>query len=444
MFEVLSWSYRLVYLFLAAAFCACSYLVFFKNKPLCQYLLPVINILLTGSAFALISYYEKPADLNAVYTAAGFTTLYLISRQAVALYISSGKLLLFDAVFHLQAVGLMILYRLSAETGLKQFTFSVLGNLVFFIAYFLLKRCTIHAGHTRVLAVSIFVLLILTQLFGVEIFGSKNWINFGSFYFQPSELLKLAFVFWCACMLEKPLDARYFAVVSLHIAAILAFFALQRDLGSAFIFFTVYLVMLFSKDKKFVFTAVSGCCASLGGISSYFALGYIRSRVLAWVDPWKYVSNKSYQITQSLFAVATGGLIGTGLLLGDPKYIPAVSTDFIFSALCEETGVAGGILLLAVFGLITLIGMHICLECRSSLYQSVALGLTSMTAIQTLIIVCGVLNLIPITGVTLPFVSYGGSSILSQYANLGILYYIWTKANWGEPENQGDSVKVSI
>lgn len=444
MFEVLSWSYRFVYIFLTAAFSFCSYLIFFKNREFYKYLLPVINLLIMASAFGLIAYFEKPADLNAVFSAAGLAVLYLVSRLSVALFINADKLLLFDAVYHLQAIGLFILYRLSSENGLKQFAFVCIGNLIFFAAYFLLKRYPIRAKHYSLLAASIFVLLITTQLLGVEIYGSKNWISLGSFYFQPSELIKLIFVFWTACMLNRPLDTRHFLVVSLFVASFLAFFVLQRDMGSAFIFFSVYLIMLFSKDKRFIYTAISGCGAVLGGLLSYFAFGYIKSRVLAWVDPWKYVSNKSYQITQSLFAVATGGLIGTGLLLGDPKYIPAVQTDFIFSALCEETGVLGGILLLSVFGLITLIGMHISLECEDSLYRLAALGLTSMTAIQTLIIVCGVLNIIPITGVTLPFISYGGSSLLSQYANLGILYYIWIEASSVKSGKNVDTEKVSI
>jgi len=159
---------------------------------------------------------------------------------------------------------------------------------------------------------------------------------------------------------------------------------------------------------------------------------------LAWINPWKYISGKSYQITQSLFAVATGGFIGTGLYLGDPKFIPAVHTDFIFSALCEETGILNGISLLAMYALLSIIGMDISSKCSNPIYSSAALGLTSLTAIQTLVIVCGVLNIIPITGVTLPFVSYGGSSLLSQFMNVGILYYISSN-----PELQCNTDKAS-
>jgi cell division protein FtsW (lipid II flippase) len=187
--------------------------------------------------------------------------------------------------------------------------------------------------------------------------------------------------------------------------------------------------MLYTKDFKGYYTALSAGAAIGGAFISYFAFSYIKFRVLAWVNPWKYVSGKSYQITQSLFAVATGGFFGTGLFLGDPKFIPAVHTDFIFSAISEETGIVGAISLLSVFALISFIGMDISARCDDPLYSSAALGLTSLTVIQTLIIVCGVLNIIPITGVTLPFVSYGGSSLLSQFINIGILYFIGAMPN---------------
>jgi len=195
--------------------------------------------------------------------------------------------------------------------------------------------------------------------------------------------------------------------------------------------------VLMVNDRKYYYTAASASAAALGGLVSYFTFSYIRYRVLAWVNPWKYVANKSYQITQSLFAFASGGIIGTGLYLGNPKYIPAVHTDFIFSAIGEEAGIIGAILLLLVYALLTLISMDTALRSGDRLYSNAALGLASLTAIQTLIIVCGVLNIIPITGVTLPFVSYGGSSLLSQFMNIGILYYTGTMNTVQEPQAHG-------
>ena len=162
-------------------------------------------------------------------------------------------------------------------------------------------------------------------------------------------------------------------------------------------------------------------------IISYYSFNHVKSRVEAWLYPWKFISDKSYQVTQSLFAVASGGLIGTGLFLGNPDFIPAVHTDFIFSAISEEIGIISAVIILLLLGLLTLIGIRISLKCNNNINKLICVGLTSMTAVQTLIIICGVLNIIPITGVTLPFVSYGGSSLLSQVINISILYYIDSK-----------------
>ena len=228
-------------------------------------------------------------------------------------------------------------------------------------------------------------------------------------------------------LLSKGLNIYNFLYLSLSIAVITFFFAMQRDLGSALIFFVVYLIMLFIVDKKIYYTLISSVAAIIAAIISFYSFNHVKSRVEAWLNPWKFISDKSYQVTQSLFAVASGGLLGTGLFLGNPDFIPAVHTDFIFSAISEENGIISAIIILLLLGLMTLIGIRISLKCNNNINKLICAGLTSMTAIQTLIIICGVLNIIPITGVTLPFVSYGGSSLLSQVINVSILYYIDTK-----------------
>lgn len=203
-----------------------------------------------------------------------------------------------------------------------------------------------------------------------------------------------------------------------------AFFALQRDLGSALIFFAVYLILMFVIDDKVYPTLISAASALVMAGISYFVFSHIKSRVEAWLNPWKYVSDKAYQVTQSLFAIASGGLLGTGLNLGYPKYIPAVHTDFIFSAICEEVGIISGIIIILLLCMVTIIGLNYSKNCEKLVNKLICLGLSSMTGIQTLIIIAGVLNIIPITGVTLPFVSYGGSSLISQTINIGLLLFI--------------------
>ncbi len=440
MFEVLSWSYRFIYAFITASFALCCYLSYYKGRKAAGLLAPILNLSLILMNFALISYYFEPMDYMALYIGGGLAAFYIASRLLLSRFLKPVSPLMYDAAFNLLTVGLSILYRLSPEYGTRQAYFSMVGLLAFFAAILLMRRFEIKYKHRFLLGGAILFLLVVTQLWGTEINGSKNWINLYFTSVQPSEFIKLIFVFFIACLLDKELNIWRFARIAASMLVLIVFFVLQRDMGSAFIFFTVFWVMLFTKDIKGYYTAASAGVALGGAFISYFAFSYIKFRVLAWVNPWKYVSGKSYQITQSLFAVATGGLLGTGLFLGDPKFIPAVHTDFIFSAVCEETGILGGIFLLSLFALISAIGMDISSKCSNSIYSSAALGLTSLTVIQTLIIVCGVLNIIPITGVTLPFVSYGGSSLLSQFLNLGILYYI-ASINNKQAEDRGETIE---
>lgn len=428
MFEVLSWSYRFIYTALTAGFALSCWIAYSKNIRICRYISPLLNLILIILNFSLIAYYYEPLDYTALYIGVGLASAYILSRLVLAKLSIGCNCLMYDIVYNMLQTGLIILYRLSPEYGLRQACFAAAGMLGFFAAFIFMKRFQIEYKHLPLLGGLILVLLLVTQIWGIEINGSKNWINLYFTNVQPSEFIKLIFVFFLACLLSQELSSRRFVGIAASILAVICFFVLQRDIGSAFLFFAVYLVMLFTKDIKCYYTAISAGAAIGGAFISYFAFSYIRSRVLAWINPWKYISGKSYQITQSLFAVATGGLIGTGLFLGDPKFIPAVHTDFIFSALCEETGILNGISLLAMYALISIIGMDISSKCSNPIYSSAALGLTSLTAIQTLVIIFGVLNIIPITGITLPFVSYGGSSLLSQFINVGILCCINTMA----------------
>lgn len=445
MFEVLSWSYRFIFAFITAGFTISCCLAYYRNKRVFQYLASFLNIVLIIMNFALISYYFEPLDYKALYIGGGLALTYIVSRLLFGKLLKPGSHLMFDMVFYLLSIGLSMLYRLSPEYGTRQAYFAVVGILSFFAVIIFMRKFEIQHKHHLLLGGAILVLLIVTQIWGTEVNGSKNWIDLSITNVQPSEFIKLIFVFFMACLLNQELNPRKFVKTAASMLVVVAFFVLQRDMGSAFLFFTVFLVMLFTKDINGYYTAASAGVALGGAFISYFAFSYIKYRVLAWVNPWKYVAGKSYQITQSLFAVATGGLIGTGFFLGNPKFIPAVHTDFIFSAICEETGILGGILLLIIYALLSIVGMEISANCSNSIYSTAALGLTSLTAIQTLIIVCGVLNIIPITGVTLPFISYGGSSLLSQFLNIGILCYISSRkegtdnAEFQPPTNRSDS-----
>ena len=216
-------------------------------------------------------------------------------------------------------------------------------------------------------------------------------------------------------------------IVMLCAYTYLGFLILQREWGIMLLFFFTYMVMeyIFERDLKIIIGnfLMAGICCYIG----YLALNHIQIRVHTWLDPWSEITGSGYQITQSLFAIASGGFFGTGIGQGSPGYIPEVHSDFIFSAICEELGMFGGVAVILLFFIFTYRGMKIALKLPDGFDKCIATGITVMFGIQTFIIIGGVIKMIPLTGITLPFISYGGSSLLSSFISLGILQAISAK-----------------
>ncbi len=196
---------------------------------------------------------------------------------------------------------------------------------------------------------------------------------------------------------------------------------LQRDLGTAVIFFGIYAVIQFIYEGKRKNILYNIGLFAVGGTIGYALFDHVKIRVQTWINPWLYIDNKGYQITQSLFAIAEGGFFGSGIGLGYPEYIPLAYTDFIFSAICEEMGIFAGIGVIMLFLILVYRGFKIAISQRDKFFRIVALGISILFGIQSFIIFGGVLNMIPLTGITIPFVSYGGSSMVSSFIALGIL-----------------------
>jgi len=433
MFEILSWCHRFLFIFLLITFLIISVAIYFYGKKHISPFLPVITMLTALSSFALISVNDMIEDYTAVYIGIIFCLSYLITRYLIIKLLEVQEVLLFDLVNMLLAIGLIWLYRIEPQYAIRQLIFAILAYTMYFLVFYLLnyiyKKIDLKKDYSIYLGLFILTILIVTQIWGIEIYGSKNWLEIFGVRFQPSEFLKIFFIIYISAILSKGLNKNTLIYSSSSIIIIVAFFALQKDLGSALIFFAVYLIMLFIIDDKLYPTIISAISAIIMAVASYYVFGHIKSRIEAWLNPWKYISDKSYQVTQSLFAIASGGLVGTGLYLGYPKFIPAVHTDFIFSAICEEVGIISGIIIVLILCMVTIIGLNYSKNSKKTLNKLICLGLSSITGIQTLIIVSGVLNIVPITGITLPFVSYGGSSLISQTINVSLLYFINMKEN---------------
>jgi len=202
----------------------------------------------------------------------------------------------------------------------------------------------------------------------------------------------------------------------------------QRDLGTALIYFCTFLAMVYVATSRFLYTVFGLGLFVAGAAASYYLFDHVRNRVEIWLDPWSYIDTAGYQVTQSLFAIGSGGLLGTGLGQGYPNYIPAVHTDIIFSACCEELGLAGGVAITVLFMIIIYRGLRTALQAKDDFAALAASGLTALLGLQAFIILAGVTGLLPLTGVTLPFISYGGSSLVANYILLGLLLNISNEA----------------
>ncbi len=380
------------------------------------------NLLVLMNAMALCLLYFYGNDINQFSIIFGILLILIIYVSSFLLQkISSGDHYIFLIMGMLFSLGIIMIYRINPAYGFKQIIWFGAGIVSFFLSYFLVKKIKGWEGFSRIYVLISMILFISTLIFGVKVKGATNWIGIAGFRFQPSEMIKILFVFFLASYYsnEKQFKNPYvfFGIVYVY----LGFLFIQRDLGMAMLFFSVFMMISYIYEKNRIWIVYNLVFAVFMVLISYFFINHVQVRVVTWLDPWQYIDNKGYQITQSLFAIASGGFFGTGIGLGHPEFIPEVHTDFIFSAVCEEIGIFGGISIIMLFMILVYRGFKIALYQQNLFFRIVSLGITMMLGFQAFIILGGTIKMIPLTGVTLPFVSYGGSSLVSSFAALGIL-----------------------
>lgn len=286
------------------------------------------------------------------------------------------------------------------------------------------------------------LLVLSTFVLGIDPNGSgaRLWLGAGGVYFQPSEVFKILLVVFFAAYLDDyrelltyagprigPLTLPpipYLTPLLGMLGLALMVVVLQRDLGAALLFFGVFLAMLFAGSGRALYVVLGLGLFMLGATLLYQFFDHVQLRVDTWLDPWSRAERGGFQLVQGLTALAAGGLFGSGLTFGYPEYVPAGHTDFVIAALGEELGLAGTLAVVALYMLVVHRGFHIALGTRDSFAELLAVGLTSVVGIQALVILGGTLKLMPLTGVTLPLLSYGGSSILANFILLGLLMRI--------------------
>ena len=249
--------------------------------------------------------------------------------------------------------------------------------------------------------------------------------------FQPSEFGKIAFVLYIAAAIQKyedknniKEDFKQLWEPALVVMFSLGCMVLQKDLGSALIFFGISVTMLYVGTGKKKYVAISLILFLTGAFIAYQLFGHVRQRVEIWRDPWSDPSGLGYQIVEGMYAIASGGLFGSGLGQGYPGFIPINTSDFIFAVICEELGIIIGLGIMIIYFLIFYRGMRSAVFIKDRFSQLTAVGFSAMIACQVLVIIGGVFSVIPLTGITLPLISYGGSSVITMFFALSILQKI--------------------
>lgn len=385
------------------------------------------NLLFIFEMLALLlmfMYYRDTLDKSTIIYGISLIFIVYISNF-ILLKMSSGDNYIFLIVTMLASIGIIMIYRINPQQGLKQIVWISLGIVLFFATYFIVKKIRGWKNWFIYYFSASVLLFIMTLLLGSRFKGAINWISLGGISVQPTEIIKIISIFLIASyyinydQFKEKKWGSYYLIAIMYLFILFLF--LQRDLGSVLIFSSLFVALqyIYDENRKLVLLnlAVLVCSAILG----YLIFPHVRIRFEIWIDPWKHIDTIGYQITQSLFAIAEGGFFGTGLGLGHPEFIPEVSKDFIFSAICEEMGILAGIGIIMLFLILVYRGFKIAINQRNKFFRIVALGISVLFGIQSFIIFGGVMKMIPLTGITIPFVSYGGSSMLSSFIALGIL-----------------------
>lgn len=257
---------------------------------------------------------------------------------------------------------------------------------------------------------------------GQEKYGATNWISIGSsISVQPSEFVKLALTMVLAMCLSQRQSPLMKALAIGFGAALCGVLLLERDLGALLLYFLTTIILFYIATSNAPLSLAGLGAGAAGAVGAYFAFDYVKRRVASWRNPWADPTDSGYQVIQALIAIGSGGAFGMGLGLGMPRLIPLYHSDFIFAALCVQFGIVFALCLLVVYAIIVLRGISIAMSCRDSFHALTAIGIVAMIGLQTLLIVGGNIRLIPLTGVTLPFVAAGGSSMVSCMTSVGVL-----------------------
>ena len=342
--------------------------------------------------------------------------------------------LLLNNICMLLGTGFIILTRLNPDRAMRQFLIVVVSAVVTWIIPFIIDRVWQLVKLAWLYGILGVLILAFVCVAGNTSFGAQLSLTVGGISVQPSEFVKISFVFFAAARLYRSTKFKDVVITTVIAALHVVILVLSRDLGSALIFFITYLFMLFVATSNWLYLGAGALSGSAAAVLAYKLFSHVRRRVEAWRDPWTDIDDKGYQVTQGLFAMGTGGWFGLGLYQGMPQKIPVVDKDFVFAAISEELGVIYALCLLFICVGCFMQFMSIAVKMQAMFYKLIAFGLGIMYITQVFLTVGGVVKFIPSTGVTLPFVSYGGSSVLATFVLFNIIQGLYILKRMEEEE----------
>ena len=391
--------------------------------------------------------FDAQIALTFLVFAVSFGSIHMALRR----WAPEGNPYLFPIAAFLTAIGFTEIYRLDPElASIQRWSMLLAGAVTTAVLLLLRDEGVVMLRRYRYLFLAGAVVLLLLPLLpetwplhGAEVNGSRLWVRLElpvgsrSLSFQPGEVAKVLLVIFLASYLADrhlamattgrkigPIrlpEPRQLGPILIAAGASFAVLVYQRDLGASLLLFALFIAMVFVATGRVAYLGAGFVIVAGGGLVAYQMFDHVQRRVFAWLHPFDDFADAGYQIVQSLFAMGSGSLTGSGLGLGRPDLIPAASTDFIFASVAEEMGFAGSIAVLAAFALLAAAGFGIAIRSRDVFRKFLAFGLTIVIAVQAILILAGVLRLFPVTGITLPFMSYGGSSLLANMVLVALL-----------------------
>ena len=390
--------------------------------------------------FAMIALNQGQAlDMNTLGVPAGIFVAFVIAHIATRRFAPGADPALLPIAFALSGIGIAFVTRLAPDLAVNQVMWLFLGVAFMVLVLAFVRNLDKVANYKYTLMIAGFLLLLspLVPGLGQEIYGSRIWLSLGGFSFQPGEIAKIIVVLFLAGYLAQnremlsvftvrvgPFrlpDIRTLLPLILMWGVALLIVVFEKDLGSALVLFFMFLVMLYVATGKKFYLAIGLGLIAVGGVGAFLAFDHVQVRVNTWLDPFADAQNTGYQLTQAIYSIADGDLFGVGLGNGLAEQIPVVESDFIFADIAEEIGLLGAAGVLLLFLCFAIRGFVTAARAKSDVSSFAAVGLTSVIVLQAFIIVGGVTRLIPLTGITLPFISQGGSSLLASFIIVGLL-----------------------